>query len=185
MLKNKIKLLAILLLIACTNTEADQLEVQEQPRTTQSVNQVCSQPELVAASQAFLSALRAGDIAKAKSFYYPSSIADGDGYGVNYTFFPKNDDMALFNFGNENAQDEFGVEVFGAYEDGRDTGQLVLFVQEQYKNKISDENFLVEKKFDGYFACYFQCKNDNWMITKYACFEDSGGPFYPSDSDYP
>ena len=182
MLKYKFISAIFFTLGVCSNDQDIRLE-EPKSNTAKPISKICSQPSLITTSQKFLTALQESDIPAAKSFYYPSYL--GEEYGVTYTFFPDQDKNAIFDFRSSNKQSPFALELGGEYFWQEEKGQLVLFVQERHKDKRLDERFLSEKKFSEYFACYFQCVEDEWKITRYTCFQESSGPFLPPDSDYP
>jgi len=174
---NAIITVAIVSLTSCSNAAENQSAKTVGLERVE--DKVCSSSDLAAISTAFLNALKREDLDLAKSFYKNPSYADGEDYGVSYTFFPKLNEYNIFDFKKANAVSPFNVDILGEYTHNKNDGMLVSFIQQDHLDKKRDEKFLSETKFINYFTCYFECTNDDWKITGYRCFEDSGGPFYP------
>ena len=172
--------LVVMLLAACSS---DTLETEDIILSNnETKNDECLIPELSETSNRFLSTLVRENLKTAISFYHPKSL--GEEYGVAYTFFPEYENNAIFDFPKTNGQSPFVSKLVGEYASDEDLGQLVFFVQEEHLEQVSDIEFLIEKKFVNYFACYFECIESEWKITKFGCFEDSGGPVYPEGGEY-
>ena len=163
-------------LTACSNSTDNNEKKTLKPENSQN----CSYPSLASTSEDFLNALKEENIELAKSFYQSASYADGYYHGVTYTFFPKENKYNIFDFQKTNAMSEFEVDILGEYSHYENYGMLVLFIQQDYKHKRLDERFLSETKFKNYFVCYFECLDEQWKIAGNHCFEDSGGPFFPT-----
>ncbi len=179
MLDLRLILLLIFFVVGCSDMQ-EKTSDSFVTKKTETALEICEVPALEVVSQKFLDALTAKNLATAQSLYFPNSLSNGDDYGVQYTFFPNNDDFAFFDFVKKNAESPFSTYIFGKYDDG----YLVTYIQEQHKDLARDPDFLTYRKFDGFFACFFQCIEGEWKITKYTCFEDSGGPFFlPEESN--
>ena len=172
-----LRFISLLIFFVASCSDVQQKAHDSFVQKTETILEICEVPALKAVSKKFLDALTAKNLAAAQSFYFPNSLSNGDGYGVQYTFFPENDDFAFFDYVEKNEESPFSTYVLGEYDDG----YLVTYIQEQHKDLAEDPNFLTYSKFDGFFACFFQCIEGEWKITKYTCFEDSGGPFFPPE----
>ena len=171
--------LLILFVAGCSDTQEQTGEILVYEKTD-TISEICEVPALETASNNFLNALNEKDLITARSFYFPASLSDGVGYGVEYTFFRESETVAFFDFEKKNMESPFKTHILGEYDDG----YLVTFIQEQHRALSRDPEFLTYGKFDGFFACLFQCIEGEWRITKQTCFEDSGGPFFiPEESD--
>ena len=169
-----------LVISACSNAQEQATPdiITERPKVS---SEVCSIPSLEKVSNKFLTALNDKDVIYTKSVYSPDTLSEGVSTGVTYTFFPKSENTAFFNFPEKNQESPFEAHVLGEYDDG----YLVTFIQEQHRSLSRDPDFLTYRKFDGFFACFFQCIEVEWKITKYSCFENSGGPFFaPEESNF-
>ena len=134
---------------------------------------LCSDASLIADSERFLRDLLAGKSESALSYYDKESRNKGEGFGIDYTFFPMNDPSALFDIQQKNTDSQIFVEVLGAYNEHK----LVGFFQEFARGKTNTIEYLSENHWKSFVVCSFECIDGNWKISGQTCFEDSGSPF--------
>lgn len=133
----------------------------------------CSQVSLVTASNMFLNHLLNDDFDEFLKFYAKNHQGVGPGYGVNYTFFPNRDPEAVFDIKAKNKQGAIFSEDLGVFENGR----LVGFFQSSAKGQTKSIEYLRQNHWDSFAVCNFVCIDNEWKISEYTCFEDSGSPF--------
>ena len=113
------------------------------------------------------------DVESALSYYAPNHQKRGDGYGIDYTFFPERNSDAVFDILQKNKESKIFVEDLGKFEGGR----LIGFFQARAKGQTLDIEYLRDNHWETYAVCNSMCIDGEWKISQYTCFEDSGSPF--------
>lgn len=162
-------ILGFILVGACSeNTLSDTKE-----NSNYKVASQCTTDILIESADSFRKSLVTNDREGALEFYAQNFRVSGDGYGIDYTFFPENDPHAVFDIIKKNDESEFYTEDLGVFQNGR----LIAFFQKSESNKIKDIEYLSQNHWKTFAVCNFICLDDVWQISEYTCFEDSGSPF--------
>lgn len=135
--------------------------------------QICTNQSLKNTSENFLSDLLKNDITKTSEYYAKQYQKSGDGYGINYTFFPQNDPNALFDIINKNKESAIFIELMGQYQEG----ELVGLFQQSAEGNTDKIEYLSKNHWETFVVCNFLCVEGEWKIAGQTCFEDSGSPF--------
>lgn len=160
--------LSFMMLFQCSDKSLDSSPTQK----TES-SKICNKQNLLMTSETFLGHLLDGNVKNALQFYSEDSQNIGNGYGINYTFFPTKDPNAIFDIIKKNDKSPMFVELLGNYEDS----ELVGFFQSSARGRIDSIDYLRTNHWKTFVICTFHCEGDTWKISGQTCFEDSGSPF--------
>lgn len=134
---------------------------------------VCSEDNLHNTAKDFLTHLLENDTKSAIQYYAEGYKKQGEGFGLNYTFFPKNDPNALFDIIKKNSESPIFVDLMGDYQKGK----LVGYFQNTAEGKTRKIEYLSNNHWKTFVVCNFECIDGEWKISGETCFEDSGSPF--------
>jgi len=161
---------ALTLVMSCS--ENNQATFPDQPIDNFNKDK-CAKSDVIKTSESFLSNLLKNDVEGALNFYAPNHQESGDGYGIDYTFFPERVSDAIFDILQKNKESKIFVEDIGRFENGR----LIGFFQSHARGQTKNIDYLSLHHGKTFMVCNFICISGEWKIAEYTCFEDSGSPF--------
>jgi len=157
------------LLVACTQASSSVKNTESNDAKAL----VCSEESLSLTANGFLKQLLKEDAESAIKYYAEGYKQQGEGFGLNYTFLPKNDPNALFDIKQKNSESPIFIELMGEYQKGK----LVGFFQKSSEGETTNIDYLSDNHWQSFVVCNFECIDGEWRIAGQTCFEDSGSPF--------